>query len=203
MVERPPRLVLASASPRRAALLRAVGLAPVVRPAQVDETPRAGERPSAYVARLAGEKAAGVTRVAHEVVLAADTTVVCDDRSIGKPDDAAQARALLRLLSGRSHDVLTGVAVQPATGPTAVRVVRTEVAFRPLDDDEIAAYVTSGEAFGKAGGYGIQGSAAGFVRGLDGGYTNVMGLPLAEALSLLAAAGVRRPAPPIRLGASR
>jgi septum formation protein len=185
------RLVLASASPRRSELLRSVGLAFEVVPADIDETVRPGETPSVYVARLSQEKAAAVAGRVDDrtVVLAADTTVDVDGRILEKPADDADARRMLHLLSGRTHLVHTGVTVlrSPQTGSpgTATDVVETAVTFVELTDRTIDWYLSTGEHAGKAGAYGIQGAAGAFVERLDGSVTNVIGLPLAQSLALL------------------
>ena len=192
----PRRLVLASASPRRLELLRLAGLDPEVRAADVDESIRAEEDPGVYVARLARAKAravAGGRDEAVEAVLGADTTVVCDGVVMGKPRDAEEARRMLSRLNGRVHEVITGVAVT-AGGPAVLEDrVLTRVQVAPLTAARIAAYVASGEPMGKAGGYAIQGRAAAFVERIEGSYTNVVGLPLVEALVLLQRAGVPMP----------
>ena len=182
--------MLASASLRRLELLAQIGIVPdAIMPADIDETPGKAEAPRAYVARMAAEKAAAVAAVEPGVVLAADTTVVAGRRILGKPADAAEATAFLRLLSGRRHRVLTAVTVA-AADRARHRLVETTVRFRPLTPAEIAAYVASGDWRGKAGGYAIQGPAAAFVPWLQGSFTAVVGLPLAETAVLLAAAGV-------------
>ena len=182
-------VVLASGSPRRLDLLRSAGLDPVVCPGEVDETPRAGEEPRAYVARLAELKALASTSSHSAPVVAADTTVDCDGRILGKPRDATAAAELLRELSGRSHLVHTGVAVRSATaaqpGDVRVRVVTTTVTFADLDEPTIDWYISTGEPFDKAGGYGIQGAGACLVERVEGSVTNVIGLPLVETLELL------------------
>lgn len=183
-------LVLASGSPRRLELLRLAGFDPVVRPVDLDETPRAGEQPDAYVARLAGEKALAAERAADEVVLAADTTVVLDGALLGKPADAEEAAAMLRRLSGRAHHVMTGVTVVDRRGIPAEALVGTEVRFADLDEATIARYVASGEPLDKAGAYGIQGRAQVLVAEVRGSWTNVVGLPTVEAVALLRAAGI-------------
>lgn len=193
------RLVLGSASPRRLELLRSVGLDPEVVAADIDESTRPGEDPSGYVARLSTEKARVVAgRVgADAVVVAADTTVDVDGRILEKPVDDDDARRMLRLLSGRVHLVHTGVTVASVHGtgsPLATtRVVETSVRFVELTDSMIDWYLSTGEHDGKAGAYGIQGAAGVFVERLDGSVTNVIGLPLAETISMLAAA--TRPTP--------
>ena len=182
------RLVLASASPRRREFLERLGIAFDVAPADVDETPHPGEAPREYVARVAEAKAAHAARLhPGRTVLAADTTVVLDGEILGKPRDDAEARALLGRLSGRTHEVLSAVAVD---GPVRLgEVVSTQVTFRALSPPEIAWYVRSGEPHDKAGGYGSQGLAGVFVREVSGSASNVSGLPLAETVALLARAG--------------
>ena len=177
-------LVLASASPRRRDLLASAGLAPTVRPADVDETPRPGEDPGEYVARLSRSKAEAV-RSPGTVTLAADTTVDVDGAILEKPLDDADAERMLRLLSGRSHRVRTGVTVVAPDGRVETQVVTTAVAVVDLADDAIAWYVASGDARDKAGAYAIQGGAAAFVERVEGSVTNVVGLPLAESLAML------------------
>jgi septum formation protein len=175
------RLVLASASPRRADLLRAAGYDFDVRPADVDERVRAGEGPEPYARRLAEAKALRLGRHPALPVLAADTVVVVDGEVLGKPADPDDAARMLRRLSGRVHEVLTAVALIPAgRGPVPVEVAveRTRVEFRQLVEAEIAGYVATGEPMDKAGAYAVQGRAAGFVRRLEGSYSNVVGLPL-------------------------
>lgn len=190
-----PRLVLASASPRRLELLARIGIVPdAVVPADIDETPRRDEPPRDYVARMAAQKAAAVGAALPDggrpaVVLAADTTVVAGRRILGKPAHEAEAGAFLRLLSGRRHHVLTAVTVL-AGGQARHRLVDTTIRFRPLPPAEIAAYVASGEWRGKAGGYGIQGRAGAFAPWIQGSFSAVVGLPLAETATLLAWAGI-------------
>jgi septum formation protein len=186
------RVVLASQSPRRRDLLTLVGVAHEVRPADVDESVRPGEAPDAYVRRLAGEKARAVADALGDpgaAVVAADTTVVVDGEILGKPADAAEARAMVRRLSGRAHEVYTGMAV--VRGPRAADAVeRVAVTFRALSDDEVAAYVATGEPMDKAGAYGIQGYGATIVERVEGDYFAVMGLSLVRAVALLAEVGV-------------
>ena len=185
------RLVLASASPRRSELLRSVGLEFDVLPADIDESVRAGETPSEYVARLSREKAAAIAeRIDGEaVIVAADTTVDVDGQILEKPVDDDDARRMLRLLSGRAHLVHTGVTVAwfPETRArgTETCVVETVVRFVELSDQSIDWYLSTGEHVGKAGAYGIQGAAGAFVERVDGSVSNVIGLPLAETLDLL------------------
>ena len=188
-----PRLVLASASPRRLELLAQIGIRPdAIIPADIDENPRKDEAPRAYVARMAAEKAACIAAADPGVVLAADITVVAGRRILGKPEDEAQAAAFLRLLSGRRHRVLTAVSVQSG-GQARHRLVESTLRFRPLSGADIAAYVASGEWRGKAGGYGIQGLAAAFAPWMQGAFTAVVGLPLAETAVLLESFAIRAP----------
>lgn len=189
-----PRLILASASPRRLELLRQIGLAPdAVIPADIDETPRKGESPRALARRLAEEKiraASSRSDAAGAVILAADTVVACGRRVLPKAEHEKDARACLALLSGRRHRVLGGVAVRAADGAVRVRVAETAVAFKRLTTAEIDAYIASGEWRGKAGGYAIQGSAAVYIHWIQGSYSNIVGLPLFETASMLRAAGL-------------
>ena len=180
-------LILASASPRRRELLAQAGFTFEVRPAHVNEDVGPDEDPIAYVTRLAREKAQAVFDAlgnADAVVLGADTTVTLDNHILGKPEDAADAARMLRLLSGRTHRVITGVAVVTATRAEVAAEV-TGVRFLTLDDEEIAAYVASGEPMDKAGAYGIQGRAARWIPRVEGCYFNVVGLPLALVTTLL------------------
>ena len=179
-------LVLASASPRRRELLERVGVALEVRPADVDEAPRAGEPPAGYVARIARAKAEAA-RAPGRWVLAADTTVTIDGAILGKPDDAGEAAAMLRRLAGRVHQVITAFAI---AGPVERDgLVATDVAMIAMDEPAIADYVATGEWRGKAGAYAIQGIAAALVREVRGSVSNVIGLPLAEVLEALRAVG--------------
>lgn len=186
---RPP-LILASASPRRLALLAQIGILPdAVRPAEVDETPLADEPPRAHALRLACAKAAACADPAA-VVLAADTTVAVGRRILGKPADAAEAAAFLRLMSGRRHRVITAVAVL-AGGRLRSRAVESTVRMKRLEAAEVDGYLASGEWQGKAGGYAIQGRAGAFIPWTQGSFPAIVGLPLAETVALLAAAGWR------------
>ena len=194
------RLILASASPRRAELLRAAGFEFDVVAADVDESVRPGESPRQYVRRLAAEKslaavaaASGAVRIAPDtVVLGADTTVVVDQDILAKPLDDADVAAMLRRLSGRRHDVLTGVSLR--RGPYEVgRVESTSVEFARLDEGDIAWYVASGEGRDKAGAYAIQGLASRFIPRIEGSYTNVVGLPVACVFELLTEISGTRP----------
>jgi septum formation protein len=183
--------VLASASPRRLALLAQVGLTPdAVQATDVDETPLPGETPRACALRLAAAKARAAPVGPDAVVLAADTVVALGRRILGKPATAEEAGRFLRLLSGRRHRVITAVAVA-AGGRLRSRAVETAVRFKPLSAQEVAAYLATDEWRGKAGGYAIQGRGAALVPWIGGSYSAVVGLPLAETLGLLAVAGVR------------
>jgi septum formation protein len=179
------RLILASSSARRAELLRAAGIAFEIVPAEIDERPLAGETPAAHVERLAREKAGAVApQHPRAEILAADTTVVIDGLMLGKPADDTEARAMLTRLSGRTHEVLTGVALI-RDGHLASAVDTTSVRFVPMSDADIDWYVASGEPWGKAGAYGIQGLASRFVDRIEGSYSNVVGLPMALVWRLL------------------
>jgi septum formation protein len=177
-------LILASASPRRAELLAAAGILFLTRPVDVDERPLDGEPPRDYVLRVARDKARACDAPVGSIVLAADTAVVVDDRILGKPADAADAARMLRLLSGRVHLVLTGVALR--RGETEVAAVEsTAVTFDRLTEDDVAWYTATGEPSDKAGAYAVQGLASRFVIRIDGSYTNVVGLPVASVRRLL------------------
>lgn len=171
-------LVLASRSPRRAEILRQAGIPFSVRAAEVDETPRHGEKPEDYVRRLAEEKARAVDAGPDETILAADTTVVIDGEILAKPLDEADARRMLAQLSGRKHEVLTGIALRRGDN-LIVDWAATEVWFALMTETEIAGYVASGEPMDKAGGYAIQGLASKFIEKIEGCYFNVVGLPVA------------------------
>jgi septum formation protein len=183
-------LTLASRSPRRRELLDQVGVAYRAVDVDVDESRRPGEAPAVYVERLARAKAAaGRTAAGDDPALGADTVVVVDDDVLGKPAGRDDALAMLGRLSGRSHEVLTAVALATASD-TGCRLSVSHVTFRPLDAAEIAAYWATGEPADKAGAYAIQGRAALFVTRLEGSYSGVMGLPLFETGELLRAAGI-------------
>ncbi len=187
-----PPLILASASPRRRELLKQIGLEFGIQPVDLDESPLPDELPDHYVERLARAKAtAGLTRATGEetLVVGADTSVVLDDRILGKPRDRASAVAMLRELSGRTHKVFSAVALAGGHGCYA-RTSVTEVCFRELEDAEIERYWETGEPRDKAGAYGIQGYGAVFVTGIWGSYSGVVGLPLQETAELLGEAGL-------------
>jgi septum formation protein len=198
---REQRLVLASASPRRAELLRSVGFDFDVVPADIDESVQPGESPATYVARLSTEKARAVAALVGPdvLVVAADTTVDVDGQILEKPLDEDDARRMLSLLSGRAHLVHTGVTIQPsrpgAAGSETV-VVETAVEFVELTSAVVDWYVGTAEPFGKAGAYAIQGAGGALVRRVDGSVTNVIGLPLAETLELLGRSSSRSAPPP-------
>jgi septum formation protein len=189
------RLVLASASPRRLDLLSQIGVVPdAVDAAELDETPLPHETPRQLALRLARAKAACVAaRHAGAYVLAAETVVAGGRRVLPKAEDAAAVRACLKLLSGRAHRVLTGIAVAAPDGRTAARLVETRVHFKRLAPADVEAYLACGEGIGKAGGYAIQGRAGALVISLQGSYSGVVGLPLYETANLLDGLGYRRP----------
>jgi len=183
-------LILASGSARRRDLLAAAGLAFTITVPDMEEVRRPGEAPLDYVRRNAREKAFALADVdASGLVLAADTIVVLGSQVLEKPQDEAEARDMLACLSGSTHEVMTGVALRRSNELLWNEVVVTEIQMRELRPAEIAAYVDGGEPMDKAGSYGIQGGAAGFVRAVRGSYTNVVGLPVAEVLEALAAHG--------------
>jgi septum formation protein len=171
-------LVLASRSPRRAELLQSAGIPFIVLPADVDEAPHDGEKPEDYARRIAESKARAVGAGPDDIVLGADTVVVIDGEMLFKPVDTADAERMLRLLSDRRHEVITGICLRRRSEVT-VDCAETRVWFAPLTDDEILEYVASGEPLDKAGAYAIQGLACKFVQKIDGSYANVVGLPVA------------------------
>lgn len=186
-----PKLILGSASPRRLDLLAQIGVTPDdVRPPDIDETPRVGELPRSYCIRMAQQKALVVDAGADDIVLSADTTVALGRRILGKPEDAAEAEAFLRALSGRRHSVITAVAVRRGENLWQ-RDVLTKVKMKRLSSDEVSAYLATGDWRGKAGGYGIQGPAGALIPWISGSFTAVVGLPLSETANLLKAAGWR------------
>ena len=190
IVSKPMELILASASPRRAELLRSAGFSFQVLPAEIDETPRGGESASDYAMRMAREKAESVrARVDGLPILAADTVVVARDQILGKPQNDADAARMLNLLSGAVHLVQTGVVLLSGSRESS-ELCTTRVHVRPLSRDEIAWYVASGEPAGKAGAYAIQGRAARFIEWIEGSWSNVVGLPIATVHRMLSEAGV-------------
>jgi septum formation protein len=180
-------LVLASASPRRQELLSKAGIPFVVQPADLDESPHAGESPQDCAERLASEKALAVRRTRpQDVVLGADTIVVVDDTILGKPGDGDDAARMLRMLSGRVHRVITGVCVAgPAADSARVASETTLVTMSELSDEEIRGYVATGEPMDKAGAYAIQGMASRWIPRIEGDYSNVVGLPVALVYRML------------------
>ncbi|MGR3651306.1 MAG: Maf family protein [Roseovarius sp.] len=182
-------LILGSGSPRRRDLLAQIGvIADAIRPPEIDETPGKGELSRPYCARMAREKAQATEAGADDIVLAADTTVAMGRRILGKPADAGEAAQFLHALSGRRHRVITAVAVRRGARLWQRDVV-SAVKIKRLSDEEINAYLASGEWRGKAGGYGIQGMAGTFVPWISGSFTGIVGLPLTETAGLLQAAG--------------
>jgi nucleoside triphosphate pyrophosphatase len=173
------KLILASSSPRRAEILNIVGWPFDVEVAGIDETQKTGEKPHEYVQRLALEKALAVaSKLSSGLVLGADTTVVVEGDLLGQPRDDDDARRMLRLLSGKWHEVLTGVALVPVIGKSNVSYATSRVLFAEMSEAEIEWYVRTGEPTGKAGAYAIQGQAALFIREIEGEYFNIVGLPI-------------------------
>lgn len=182
--------ILGSGSPRRLELLGQIGVVPDdVRAPDIDETPRKGELPRPYCVRMAAEKAAAVPADADDVVLCADTTVALGRRILGKPADAAEAEAFLRMMSGRRHRVITAVAVRKGEQLWQRDVVST-VRMKTLSTSEVRGYLATGDWQGKAGGYGIQGPAGALIPWISGSFTGIVGLPLTETAGLLMAAGL-------------
>jgi septum formation protein len=185
------KLVLASTSPRRRDLLARIGVVPSrIDAPDIDEDPLPGELPRPYVLRIAMGKAHAVARAEDEVILAGDTTIAVGRRILGKPEDEADLRRMLALLSGRRHHCLSAVCLIGLDGTARTRISDTVVAFKRLTPQEIDWYVASGEGMGKAGGYAIQGKAEGFVKFLSGSHSGVVGLPVFETRALLLSAGV-------------
>jgi septum formation protein len=183
------KLILGSGSPRRLELLAQMGVAPDdVRPPDIDETPVKQELPRPYCTRMAREKVAAVVADAGDIVLCADTTVALGRRIMGKPEDAAEARDFLTRLSGRRHKVITAVAVK-CGDKIWEKDVQSTVRMKNLAEDEIRAYLATGDWQGKAGGYGIQGPAGALIPWISGSFSAIVGLPLAETANLLRAAG--------------
>lgn len=191
-----PFVILASASPRRQELLRQIGISFQAVAPEVDETPRENESADSFVVRLALEKARNGLRMAHELgltpapVLGADTCIVLDGEILGKPVDREHGVAMLARLTGRSHDVLTGIALV-AGDREQHAVSRSQVTFAPMTSDEIAAYWDTGEAADKAGAYGVQGRAAAYIERIEGSYSGIVGLPLFEVTCMLKNLGMQ------------
>lgn len=183
-METKQKLILASTSPRRAELLKSAGIVFSAGSPDADEELCAGETPVAYAVRTACAKAESIPAVSGTVVLGADTVVAAEGRILGKPADEADAQSMLRLLSGKLHEVITGVCLHSAEKTVCFHVT-TAVLFRDLSEEEIAAYVATGDPLDKAGAYAIQNGAAGMVRRIDGSYSNVVGLPLCEVIEAL------------------
>ena len=176
--------LLASSSPRRRQLLAQLGLTFTIRAADIDETMDPDRRPSEEVGRISAQKAAAVAAEPETIVIAADTIVCMDGRILGKPKTEDEAFAMLKNLAGRSHEVLTGLTVRQG-GRSVTQVERTRVQFRPCRDEELRAYIATGEPMDKAGAYGIQGKGALLVQGIRGDYYNVVGLPVARVARIL------------------
>ena len=186
-----PRLILASSSPRRRDLLAQIGVTPDdIRSPDIDEVPRKGELARPYAERMASEKALAVPRADGEVILAGDTTVAVGRRILPQAETEADVAHFLRLLSGRRHRVYSCISVIDAEGTQRTRCAASQVRFKQLSDEEVAAYAASGEGIGKAGGYAIQGRAAGLIDFLSGSHSGVVGLPLYETRALLKASGL-------------
>ena len=186
------KVILASASPRRRQLLAAAGIEFQVIESGVPELHRAGELPTDYALRVARDKAVAVSsRFPDAIVVGADTIVVGEDRILEKPADAADARRMLKLLSGRTHTVITAFALARAGKTVENSPTESRVTFRPLSDDEIEAYIATDEPFDKAGAYGIQGVGGGFIAHVEGSRDNVMGLPTERVVAALARYGVK------------
>ena len=183
------RLILGSASPRRLELLGQLGITPdAILPPDIDEAPRKGELPRLYCARIAREKAAAIAGGPEDIILCADTTVALGRRILGKPRDAGQAAEFLLALGGRRHIVITAIAVRRGDKIWS-REVESVVKMKRLSDTELNTYLASNDWQGKAGGYGIQGMAGAFIPWISGSFSAIMGLPIAEAATLLTAAG--------------
>ncbi len=184
-------LILGSGSARRKELLAQIGVVPdAIRAPEIDETPQANELPRPYCSRMAREKVRAVPAAASDIVLCADTTVALGRRILGKPEDAAEARRFLSLMSGRRHRVITAVAVRAGERIWEKDVVSL-VRMKPLSRADVDGYIATGDWQGKAGGYAIQGPAAVMIQWISGSYTGIVGLPLAETANLLRAAGLK------------
>jgi len=191
MSQSAPRLLLASSSPRRRDLLAQIGITPDrVQSPDIDEEPRKNELPRIYAERMAVEKAQAIAREPGEIVLAGDTTVAAGRRILPQATDEADVARFLGVLSGRRHRVLAAVAVIDTEDRLRTRLAVSQVRFKRLSDEEIRAYAASGEGIGKAGGYAIQGAAAGLIAWIEGSHSGIVGLPLFETRALLKAAGL-------------
>ncbi len=192
------KLILASASPRRLELLKRMGFTPdEVIPADIDESVRKKEKPEDYVKRVAEEKALKVRDQRPETsnkefILAADTTVVCANQILGKPEDRADAQRIIKIMCGRKHKVLTAICVISPSGEKRVKLVVTSVKFKNATDNEIEEYLNSNEWVGKAGAYGLQGDSGGFVITINGSFSSVVGLPMYETKNMLLGLGFKR-----------
>ena len=190
------KLILASASPRRLELLKRMGYAPEVIPADIDETPKKAENPEIYVQRMAEEKAYSVinNKLAPEdaFVLAADTSVVCAGRIIGKAENRQEAKDIMKLLCGRKHRVLTAVCIISPSGEKRIKLVSTTVKFKNFGDWELEEYLDTEEWKGKAGAYGLQGDPGGFCISINGSFSSVVGLPMYETKNLLLSMGFKK-----------
>lgn len=188
-------LILASASPARKALLEAAGFAPdLILPADIDETPRKLEKPTAYVQRLAEEKALAIQKLHPSAyIIAADTIAVMGARIIGKASSREEAKKIITRFSGRRHKVITGLCVLSPDGRKSVRLLSSAVKCRMVPEAEIERYLDSGEWEGKSGCYGLQGRASAFIESINGSYTSIIGLPIAETIAILNGIGFIRP----------
>ena len=191
------KLILASASPRRLDLLKRMGFAPdEVIPADIDESVKKGEKPEQYVVRVAEEKAYAIinNKLAPDdaFVLSADTTVVCANQIIGKPEDRADAKRIMNLLCGRKHRVLTAVCIIAPNGDKRSKLVETSVKFKNANDHEIEEYLDTNEWIGKAGAYGLQGDPGGFCISINGSFSSVVGLPMYETKNILLSLGFKK-----------
>lgn len=184
-------IILASSSPRRKEILSSLGLDFEIRPAEIDETPRARENARDYALRLAEEKTRAVARVAEEkLVIGADTIVECDTAILGKPKDWVEAQEMLSMLSGRTHSVITAFCIYKSCSRVHIEAIESRVSFKTITTEEINAYVATGEPLDKAGSYAVQGIGALFVEKVEGSYTNVVGLPARELNTALQMQGV-------------
>ncbi|MCE3232386.1 MAG: nucleotide-binding protein implicated in inhibition of septum formation [Rickettsiaceae bacterium] len=191
MVLQVPKLILASASPRRKELLQQIGIIPdAIDAANIDETPTKKELPRVYATRIAGEKAHAIAKkYPDSFILAADTVVTCGRSILPKAENEAEVRHCLEVLSGKQHSVITAICVIAPDERKSERIITTKVKFKLLSKTDVELYIKSGEGVGKAGGYAIQGQAGGFVKAINGSYTGVVGLPLFETKNILTGLG--------------